>query len=327
MQIFIDTNFDFMGKRRLCYFLSGSAIVLSIVSLLIHGGPRYSVDFTGGSFVEVQFPQPIEAGQLRAAMNDVGLASAEIQRVGAGSDYILRMKEDEVAKISKELVGGEISDPFGVIRKAVERKMPGTEVILRRQETVGPKIGSELRTKAVQAVLVSLLLILIYVAFRFPGVSYAVAAVLALFHDVFITIGFFSVLGKEVSLTVLAALLTIAGYSINDTIVVYDRIREELRAHRRESLAWVMNKSVNLTLSRTVLTSFTVFVAALGLFLFGGTVIHDFAFAMLIGVVVGTYSSIFVASALVLSWTTWRSTRETGRKGARRQSPAAAKTA
>jgi preprotein translocase SecF subunit len=169
---------------------------------------------------------------------------------------------------------------------------------------------------------------LIYIALRFPGLSFAVSAVIALFHDVILTLGVLSILDKEVSLTVLAALLTIAGYSINDTIVVYDRIREELKARRREPLEKVINRAVNLTLSRTLLTGLTTIFALIALFFIGGSVIHDFAFAMLVGVIWGTYSSVFVASSLVVAWETWRQKRETGRatvKGGQR--PAAAKTA
>ncbi len=221
------------------------------------------------------------------------------------------MQEQEVAEKSKQYLSSGIANPFGLIEYAVKKQMPDVQVTLRRQETVGPKIGGELRNRAGQAVLVALLLMLIYIALRFPGLSFAVSAVIALFHDVILTLGVFSLLDKEVSLTVLAALLTIAGYSINDTIVVYDRIREELKARRREPLEKVVNRAVNLTLSRTLLTGLTTIFALIALFFMGGTVIHDFAFAMLVGVIWGTYSSVFVASSLVVAWETWRQKRET----------------
>jgi preprotein translocase SecF subunit len=327
MQILINTKFDFMGKRRLAYVVSGLATLIAIGSLIAHGGPRYSVDFTGGSFVEARFDRPVDIGQIRSALLGLGLSSAEIQKVGAENDYIFRLKDEEVAQLTRQLLGGEIADPFGVIEHAVKKAMPEVGLTLRRQETVGPKIGGELRDKAMKAIGVALLLMLIYIGFRFPGLSYAVCAVVALFHDVVLTIGVFSVLDKEISLAVLAALLTIAGYSINDTIVVYDRIREELKAHRREPLEQVINRSVNLTLSRTMLTGLTTIFAVLMLFLVGGTVIHDFAFAMLVGIIWGTYSSVFVASSLVVTWEGWRQAREAGRRGARRPTPAPAKTA
>jgi len=328
MQILVNTNFDFMGKRRWAYLVSGMATLISIGSLVLHGGPRLSIDFTGGSFVEVRFDQPVNIADLRSAMEEVRLPSAEIQKVGTENDYIVRMNEEEVAKLSREALGKEISDPFGVIQHAVGKRMPGVGVSLRRQETVGPKIGGELRNQSIKAVLVALVLLLIYIGFRFPGLSYAVCAVVALFHDVILTLGVFSLLDREVSLTVLAALLTIAGYSINDTIVVYDRIREELKAHRREPLEQVINRSVNLTLSRTMLTGLTTIMAVCALYFVGGTVIHDFALAMLIGILWGTYSSVFVASSLVVSWENWRQSREPGRRrGARRPTPEAARSA
>jgi len=328
MQILTNPNYDFMGKRKLALALSGIATLIAIGSLIAHGGPRLSVDFTGGTFVEARFDRPMDEGQLRAAMQGIGLAATEIQRVGNENDYIFRLKEEEVAEKSKEYLGSAIANPFGVVEYAVKKQMPEVQVTLRRQESVGPKIGGELRNRAAQAVLVALLLMLIYIALRFPGISFAVSAVIALFHDVILTLGVFSILDKEVSLTVLAALLTIAGYSINDTIVVYDRIREELKARRREPLEKVVNRAVNLTLSRTLLTGLTTIFALIALFFMGGSVIHDFAFAMLVGVIWGTYSSVFVASSLVVAWETWRQKRETGRatvKGGQR--PAAAKTA
>ena len=323
MQIFVNPNFDFMGKRKLALAISGIAMLIAIGSLIAHGGPRYSVDFTGGTFVEVRFDKPIDPTQLRDAMQSIGLSASEIQKVGEENDYIFRLKAEEVAAKSQQYLGSPIANPFGLIQHAVKEQMPGTEVTLRRQETVGPKVGEELRSRATQAVLVALLLMLIYIGFRFPGVSFAVCAVIALFHDVLLTVGVFSVLNKEVSLTVLAALLTIAGYSINDTIVVYDRIREELKARRKEPLIQVVNRAVNLTLSRTMLTGLTTLFALIALFFVGGSVIHDFAFAMIIGILWGTYSSVFVASALVVTWELARQKRETARpaKGGSRPAP------
>jgi preprotein translocase subunit SecF len=329
MQFLVNTSFDFMGKRKFALVLSTVLILIAIGSLISHGGPKYSVDFTGGSFVEVRFDQPIDIGQLRAALLDLDLASTQIQRVGrtTDNDYIIRLSGEEVSAKTQELLGEEMANPFGLVKHATAERMPGVEATLRRQETVGPKIGSELRGQATKAVLVAVLLMLIYIALRFPGIAYAMAAAVALFHDLIITLGVFSLLDREISLTVLAAFLTIAGYSINDTIVVYDRIREELKARRRDALRDVINHAVNLTLSRTLLTGVTTLIALIALYVLGGTVIHEFAFAMVIGVIIGTYSSIFVASALVLAWESWRQSREPGRRTARKQRPASAKTA
>jgi preprotein translocase SecF subunit len=253
----------------------------------------------------------IGAEELRGAVRDGGLASVEIQRLTGSNEFIIRLKNEEVAAASAALLGAdETPDPFAVVKQAVATARPDIETTLMRQETVGPKIGEELRGRAVQSILVALVLMLVYIAVRFSGVVFALGAVAALFHDVIIVLGVFSLSGREVSLTILAALLTIAGYSINDTIVVFDRIREQIKLMRRDSLETVINKSINLTLSRTVLTSLTTLFAVLSLYLFGGSVIHDFAFAVLVGVLVGTYSSIFVASSLVLVMQNWRAKRE-----------------
>jgi preprotein translocase subunit SecF len=322
MQFLVNTNFDFMGRRMVAYVISGLALLISIGSLVIHGGPKYSVDFTGGVFVEVRFDRPVDVAQLREAVLNVGLSGTQIQKVGAEEEYIFRMNDEEVAAKSREALGSEVSDPYGLIQYAVKERLPDAQMELRRQETVGPKIGGELRAQATKAVLIALALMLVYIGLRFPGLSFAVCAVLALFHDVIITLGVLSIMGVEVSLTVLAALLTIAGYSINDTIVVYDRIREELKAHRREPLQQVINRAVNLTLSRTLLTGLTTILALVALMLVGGIVIHDFALTLLIGVVWGTYSSVFVASALVVGWENRRASGET-RRGSRRERQAA----
>jgi preprotein translocase subunit SecF len=301
--------------------------LISLGSLIAHGGPKLSVDFTGGTFVEVRFDRPVDAAQLRSAMEGIGLGAAEIQKVGEENDYIFRFGAEEIAQKSQQYLGSAIPNPSGLIEYAVKEQIPDVTATMRRQETVGPKIGGELRNRATQAVIVALILMLVYIAFRFPGLAFAVCAVVALFHDVLLTLGVFSILNKEVSLTVLAALLTIAGYSINDTIVVYDRIREEMKARKRESLVTVVNRAVNLTLSRTMLTGLTTIIALIALFLVGGSVIHDFAFAMLVGVVWGTYSSVFVASALVVTWELSRQKRETSRASSKGSRPATVKTA
>jgi preprotein translocase subunit SecF len=244
------------------------------------------VDFTGGTLMQVRTTKPMRVDEVRRAVDLAGIRGAEIQQAGA-SEYLIRLPAQEKL------------DPFPRLRAAIESHTPGAGVELRRQEEVGPKVGRELRSRALWAVLGSLGGILIYVGVRYEF-KYAVGAVISLFHDILITLGVLCFAGREVSLTVLAALLTIAGYSINDTIVVFDRIRERSKALRKETHSRAMDISVNETLSRTVITSLTVFITALALLTWGGEVLRDFSLAMVVGVGFGTYSSVYVASALAL---------------------------
>jgi preprotein translocase SecF subunit len=288
LQVLIGTNIPFMKYRRYAYLLSTVLLVATIVWLFIHHGPYYSVDFTGGTVLQVRTSQVLSADQVRQALDQVGLHGVELQQMTGDNrdEYLLRFK-------------GESHDAFSNIQQAFSSSFPGVKVELRRKESVGPKVGNELRHKAIWAVLWSLGGILLYVGIRYEF-KFAIGAVISLFHDVLITLGFLCFTGREVSLTVIAALLTIAGYSINDTIVIFDRIRERSKALRKERHSRVMDIAVNETLSRTVITALTVFLAALALFIWGGEVLRDFSFAMLIGVGFGTYSSVYVASALAL---------------------------
>jgi len=299
-QVLVGTKFDFMGKRKVGGAISAALILLSVISLIAHGGPRLGIDFKGGTLVQVLFDRDVQLDQIRSALSDAGIEGAEIQNItsehGAHREVLIRMKHDPE------------KDPFGTVKAAVLAKMPDIGMDLRRQETVGPKIGKELRGKAVWAILWALVGIMLYVSWRYEF-KFAVGAVLALFHDILIVLGVFSLLNKEISLIIVAAFLTIGGYSINDTIVVFDRIREQMRAYRREKLYVVFNMSINQVLSRTVITSLTTLFAVLSLFVLGGEVLHDFAFAILIGIVVGTYSSVFVASAGVLELAAFGSKR------------------
>ena len=289
LQMLIGTHFPFMKHRRIAYLFSGSLIVATVVWLVVHGGPRYGVDFTGGTLLQIRTSQVLPADQVRGALDAGGFRGIELQQMAGENrdEYLLRMK------------GESARDPFNGIQGAIQAKFPGVTVERRRTETVGPRVGTELRQKAIWAVLGSLLGILLYVGIRYEF-KFALGAVVALFHDVFITLGMLCFTGREVSLTVLAALLTIAGYSINDTIVVFDRIRERSKALRKETHSRAMDIAVNETLSRTVITSLTVFLTAVALFVWGGEVLRDFSFAMLVGVGFGTYSSVYVASALAL---------------------------
>jgi len=293
LEILHNVNVDWMRRRHLAYLFSGALVVASIASLVAHGGPRYGVDFTGGTMVEVSVTPAPHVDAVRKAVASAGIEGAEIQQVERPENFLVRFGTE---------VGG--NHPAGVIKVALEKAQPGATVEIRGTGSVGPRVGEELRGNAIKAVFLALGLILIYVAIRYDW-RYALGAVVALFHDVFIAFGAVSATNRELTLTVVAAFLTIAGFSINDTIVVFDRIRERKQALRKEPPEKVMNIAVNETLSRTVITSLTVAITTFALFLFGGNAIHDFSFAMLVGVVFGTYSSVYVASALALDTQLW----------------------
>ncbi len=285
LQLLVGTDIPFMKFRRFAYVLSGTLLAITLVWFFAKG-PRYSVDFTGGTMLQIRTSQPVHADELRKALEAAHLA-AEIQQLTGGSqnEYIIRFRTE--------------GDPVALVQAAIQAHLPGVTMELRGNQTVGPKVGSDLRAKAFWAIVTSLGAILLYVGIRYEF-KFALGGVVALFHDVLITLGALMFTGREVSLTVVAALLTIAGYSINDTIVVFDRIRERAKALRKEKHSRVMDIAVNETLSRTVITAFTVFLAALALFIWGGDVLRDFSFAMLVGTVFGTYSSVYVASAMAL---------------------------
>lgn len=292
LQLLIGTNIPFMKYRMYTYLLSAVLLAATIVWLLVHGGPKLSVDFTGGTLLHIRTSQVLHADQVRRGLDAGGFHGVELQQLAGEqrNEFMMRVK----AQSAKDLFAG--------VQQAIQRQAPGVRVDLLRSETVGPKIGNELRSKAIWAVLGSLAGILLYVGIRYEF-KFAFGAVVSLFHDVLIVLGFLCFTGREVSLTVIAALLTIAGYSINDTIVVFDRIRERSKALRKETHSRAFDIAVNETLSRTVITAFTVFLTALALFIWGGEVLHDFSFAMVIGTTFGTYSSVYVASALALE--TW----------------------
>jgi len=323
IQFFKDTNIHFMKARRLAYALSGLAILAGLVSLALHGGPRVGIDFAGGSLIELRFSEHIKADELRTAANAAGLEGAEIQVVEGTNDAFFRVNEAVVPQ--KDAQGNLQSGPATRIREALQASHPGLTMEVLRQEVVGPKVGSELRGKALLAIMVSVIAIMIYVAWRFDRWEFGLGAALALFHDIMITVGVLSILNKEIGLTVLAALLTIAGYSINDTIVVFDRVRENMGLKRKMPLDELMDLSINQTLSRTILTVLTLLISTTALFVLGGQVIHDFAFTMLVGVAVGTYSSIFVASALSLDIDGMRQRRVAARVAARAEAAATKK--
>ncbi|MBD3289705.1 protein translocase subunit SecF [candidate division KSB1 bacterium] len=290
MQFLKDVNIDFMSKRKIGAVLSAFLILVGIASLVARGGPNYGIDFTGGTSIRLQFEKPIEVGSIRDILAGIGLANSEIKKIGESNEVLIRVQQQEEIEEVSERITSEIAN-----------NLQDNSFELRERDTVGPRIGNELRRAAIWAILVALGLILVYISWRFQF-KFAVGAVVALFHDVIITLGAFSILDLEISLAVVAAFLTIVGYSLNDTIVVFDRIRENLKLMRRENFNIIINRSINQTLSRTVLTSLTTFIVVIILFFFGGEVIHNFSFALLVGVIIGTYSSVFVASPLVYEW-------------------------
>lgn len=290
MQFIKKTNIDFVAKRYIALIVSGVLILAGMVNLIIKGGPDYSIDFLGGTEIHVRFNSPVAVTEIRDALGKVGYGKAEIKNFGNATDVLIR--------IEKQQEGSEVSDSIISSLNATFAEQTPTMLSV---ESVGPKIGSELRTQSVWAVTFALLLILVYVWLRFEFV-FGVGAIIALFHDVLFTLGIFSILGLEISLSVLATFFTIVGYSLNDTIVVFDRIRENLRSRRRDDFFTVLNVSINQSLSRTIITSLTTFIVVLVLYLNGGEVLHNFAFALLVGVVVGTYSSVFIATPVVAEW-------------------------
>ena len=283
MRFLSKTNIDFISKQKLAGLLSIVLIIAGISSLVMKGGPLLSIDFTGGTVAQIKFEKPVELGQLRNTLSDYGFKGAEIVEFGSPDEVLIKTQFTGSSS--------EISEKLTLAL--------GKTFILRRVEAVGPKIGKELQSDALKAIGLALLLILIYITFRFDR-YYALGSVLALIHDVLITLSVFSLLDYEINLSIIAAFLTIVGYSLNDTIVVFDRIRENIPKYMKKTLNDVVNISLNETLNRTVITSLTTMMVLVILFLWGGKVINLFAFALIIGVFVGTYSSLFVASPVMV---------------------------
>jgi len=291
-----DINIDFVGKRKLAVIFSAVLILVGIVSLVVNGGPNYGIDFAGGTLVQVKFTDNTDAATIKESLAPVELGSLVVQHFGDDSnEFLIRVPESDEGKDLSKMISGALETAYG------EGK-----VDIRRVEMVGPQVGKDLRQKGLLSILYAMLGILVYIAWRFE-LRYAIGAIIALVHDVMITLGAFSVTGREIDLPIIAAFLAIIGYSLNDTIIVYDRIRENYGKHQKKGFLTVINRSINETLSRTLLTSGTTLLVVLALFVFGGGVIHNFAFAMLIGILVGTYSSIFVASPILIFWDDFRS--------------------
>ena len=333
-----DTNVDFIGKKKIAFSLSLACIIISILSLIFHNGPKFGIDFAGGTLIQIKFKTAVRIDDIKSGLETAGLGKSSVQQFGERIHNEFLVRTDQLY---------EDADTFASEIQEALQAAAGQEVEIRRVEMVGPQVGQDLREKALFAMFYSLLFIMIYISGRFElkwiisGVvaaaligavyitnlfdvsipiligaaliislvifwflelKYAMGAIVALIHDVMITVGVFSIFDKEFSLPVIAALLTIIGYSLNDTIIVFDRIRENLRKYHKQPLDFIINRSVNETLSRTILTSSTTLVVVVALFILGGGIIHDFAFALMVGIVVGTYSSIYVASPILLAW-------------------------
>ena len=301
MQIIKDSKIDFINNSRFTILLSGALLLAGIFSLIINNGPKLSIDFKGGTLVAVQYTKPININNLRSELKTVTIngqkfdfSTSEIKHFGNKSNVSIRIAsmEDEPENFSQNFID--------FLRNIYPDSLPeNKDEFILLLDTLSPKIGSELSGKAIMAILYALTLILIYISFRFEFI-FAIGAIAAIAHDVIITLGIFSILGYEISLPIVAAFLTIVGYSLNDPIVIFDRIRENMKTRKKDPVAATVNNSINESLSRTIVTSLTTLMVVITLYIFGGEVIHYFSFALIIGVLVGTYSSIFVASLIVV---------------------------
>lgn len=301
MQIIKKSNIDFINNSKLTVLLSSALVLAGIFSLIINNGPKLSIDFKGGTLIAVKYTQPININKFRSKLSDINIngqkfdfSSSEIKHFGNTSSIALRIAEfeNEPENFSKDIIE--------FLKTVYPNSLPKDKKdFVLSKDKISPKVGSELSAKAIMAIVYALSLILIYISLRFEFI-FAIGAIAAIAHDVIITLGIFSILDYEISLSVIAAFLTIVGYSLNDTIVIFDRIRENLKTLKRGSIIDTVNKSINESLSRTIVTSLTTLFVVLILYFFGGEVIHSFSFALIIGVLVGTYSSIFVASLIVV---------------------------
>jgi preprotein translocase subunit SecF len=302
IEIIKRTNIDFMKKRYIAFAVSG---VLSIVGILgivaiARGTANLGIDFAGGTAVQVKFDKGVTLHQVRLAIEANGIKGAELQDFPSAKKVLIVLKKagEHTSPSSPPSPEKGLSDK---VIEALTKGFPDNKITVDSVSEIGPKVGKRLRVDALWAVIASTIGILIYVGWRFQ-LSFSLGATVATFHDVLAVLGFFYITGLEINLILLTALLTIAGYSLTDTVVVFDRIRENMRVLLKESIDSLINRSINEVLSRTLITSLTVLLASIALFIFGGEVLHDFALAMILGVLVGTYSSIFVASPVVLLW-------------------------
>ncbi len=293
IEIIRKTNIDFMGLRKFTLVVSGLLLLLGLVAVyqIAVGTANLGIDFAGGTAVQLKFDKPVSLQEVRKVLEARGIKDFDLQDFPTVNKVLVRIKkkQEELGKLSEQII------------VALKEGFPDNGITVDSTTEIGPKVGAKLRRDAIWAILVATVFILLYIAWRFQF-RFGVGATAATFHDVLAVLGLFNIMGKEINLILVSALLTIAGYSLTDTVVVFDRIRENLRFIAKEPVTQVVNKSINEVLSRTIITSITTLLAAGALFFFGGEVIHDFALAMILGIAVGTYSSIFVASPIVLLW-------------------------
>jgi preprotein translocase subunit SecF len=305
LRILHDTNYDFIRWWKVMAIITVAFILLGLGSLAVKP-PNYSIEFTGGTLMQIEFVQPPDVGEIRSTLDQAGINGAEIQQFGTNREFTVRAQN--AAAVAAQSTGAETIATR--IEQVLRQKFGANSLRVVRTEGVGPRVGGELRRGAITAILLSFLITLVYLSIRFEW-RFATAAVIATSHDVFTTIAFLKLMHLEISLTVVAGLLTVLGYSLNDTIIIFDRVRENLRKGRKETLYETLNRSINETLPRSVLTHATAFAATLALLLFAGEVIRPFAWVMAFGIVTGTFSSIYVA-APVLLWIERKWPRKTG---------------
>jgi preprotein translocase subunit SecF len=291
LEFFKHARIDFVGKRHIFFALSGLLVLVGVLALvqISRGKANLGIDFAGGAAIQLKFEQPIRIEEARKAVEQGGLKDAELQEVVQENQLLIRLKKQDV---TQKNIRERIEEIFS-------RGFPENKFLVESSTEIGPTIGQKLQKDALLAITISMIGIIIYIAVRFEF-RFGIAAAVATFHDVLVILGIFFILNKEITLLIVTALLTIAGYSLSDTVVIFDRIRENLKIRKKESFDQIINKSINEVLSRTFITGLTTFLAVMSLLLFGGEVIHDFAFAILLGVMIGTYSSWFVASPLLL---------------------------
>jgi preprotein translocase subunit SecF len=293
LEIIKNTKIDFLGRRNIAFVISAILSLIGIFAAfqIATGKANLGIDFAGGTSVQLKFEKPVKVHDIRVALEEGGIKDFDLQELTGENKILIRAKNIEIqlGKVSEQITG------------VISQKLPDNKFVVDSTTEIGPKVGGKLRADAGLAILFATIGILIYIAIRFK-LNFAVGATVATFHDVLAVLGIFYLLGKEMNLILVTALLTIAGYSLTDTVVVFDRIRENLRTRIKEPVESVMNLSINEVLSRTIVTSLTVMLTSVALFFLGGEVLHDFSLAMIIGLLIGTYSSVFVASPIVLLW-------------------------
>jgi len=286
------THFDFIGMKKITLWISTVAILVTIGSIFYHGGLRYGVDFAGGLVIQIKFSKPVDISEVRNALEASGSKEAVVQNFGGVNEFLIRVEKssEDLEAVSRK------------IQAALQERFKDRALEILRAEVVGPMVGRDLKQKAVWAVALSLLGIMVYIAFRFHKISYGLGGVVSLFHDIIVTYGAISVLNLEYNLSLMAVILTVIGFSINDTIVIFDRVRENIKKMRKTDLITVFNESINECLGRTILTTGTVMISVLILFFFAGQVLREFTIALIVGITTGTYSTVYIASPVVLFW-------------------------